>query len=526
MVYNLIDNLRINLINQNYQAITSVAIQDGDFILSQNQRNYFLNGVLYHTLNNMIANGTDPSGINPFSILEESLAYFPIIVSTIIKKFITDQKVIVTDQMFETITQRVSDTAIYYQNWVIDRARNNLHDFYFETEVNHYFYGSETKTDIIHSIAREFIPVFVSDRVEKLTELKTGMSVENFLLEKQLYKSDNSEVWSVKRGSNTYAMKFEPNNLDPKFMTKFLKKGEFGPIKEELNNTDLENQKYKLLSGFKHKPRMKIGYFEPLNMKVKMMNLLEGPITKIPVDNKLDFLNEMKQILRDLHSSKYVFTTLSPDNIMVFPSTKKYCLIDLKNVTYFKGKNPDFKNDYKSLSLITSSTIPVTTYDDIESLLYIFDELISSKKEYLNTDDEITKKSNLSVYTGIVAKAIEILRELKQGDRIVNTFDINYNHEDYINEFYTNIDMIFNQIANSYLPFEPIITSLIAPDSALLTLIKNKILNSSNHTFINIVRNQPSQFIDQICMAILNYQVYGATSSEFREYINAYLISN
>lgn len=495
----------------------------GQQTLSPEKRNDELNAILLLTSMYIAFElKQNPQTMEPVEVLKISMEYLPKLIYYYCCYYLTINQVEITSEIMTSLQDRTLKCGLKekYNKYLGAIIKGEKVVFELDSSISNLSFGSSSSPDAIIAICHDYIPV--RHNLEVITELVPGMSVCECTLISLLSKTDKSEIWKCKYKSIFVAIKLEDLDMSEKELkTIFVKSSNFDKIIRHIEETDLEYINYMKLKDFPYKlDYFKIGYYAPLNKKVKRMSLLEGPVDTVEIEDKKKFFQDMFQILYELHKRGLMYNSVNPHHIMFKPlskdvdkSSNNYRLIDYRNIVEFKGADiSSHENIYKSLSLLSDSKI-CTPYDDIESLFYLFNTIINGKISYTDKNDEKLKKTQLTSFSYTITESINRLRILRQQDIYVNTLenpdsivtyiDSIYKHGIRISETETSdsIIRIATYFLGSFKSVPGINIKLSAVDHARLKTIRDAF--TADPRFESIVSNH-AKFND-ITLKILNF---------------------
>lgn len=504
--------------------------------LSVSQRNDEYNAIVCLALLNLNSSGVDVNQLSPEEIVLKTAAYMPVLFTmycqiTLIKMGHDINDLTIANTLAKQIEK--TDLANVFLSLTLQKQNNDNRQFMLDPVIDHYSFGLDKSVSFVESFLTKKVLPF-KDNIEVITELKEGAAVCGYTLVKLISKKPHSEVWQASgAGGRKVALKMEPLDVDEKEYKKLTSTSGFGKLLEYIKSTDIEWNNYSKLKDFPYKVNyFNIDYYSPLRLKVKIMSWLDGPINRVAVEDKKLFIYAMYEIAFELHKRGLMFNGFSPNHIMIktpIPGEEKaesvktfYRLVDYKYITSFKGSDTNLHSEYKSLSLL-SGTNSVNEYDDIESILYTFNELIAGKNLYIDKQNEYLKKSELSSYANLVSSSITNLRILRQNDAYVNGLAVPEDYNSYIISAYeSGIKQILVDVYNNFNEVSTIEISLVPSDFALLQKIKINVAGIGESDFLALHQN-PTK-MNEVCLAILNFMVHGTEASiEFQPYVIRYL---
>lgn len=521
-----------------FKWVKSLTFSKGNYILNPAQRNDEFNALVYLTcLYLKQTNNIDAEKLDPFELLKYTAQGLSNIVYMYVKLTFHKLNINFEGIIVESVNAKILgyNFSSLFEAYILKLMSNsNSTPFILDETVDILSFGKEGESSFIKEFIKEFIPHDYG--TENIKELTSGMNVCSYILDTLIMKKEKSEIWKAVSGRRVVCLKLEYIEIEDKELKKLTKSANFEKIVKFLKETDQEYICYNDLKDFPYKvDYFGIDYYSPLNYKVKIFSWYDGPVNKIIIEDKKRFLTSMTEILFELHKRRIMFNNISPNHIMIkktdgnkiLPGTlSNYRLIDYKHVCKYKELDNNTTGNYKSLSLISSNSI-VTPYDDIESLFYTFNELISGKVIYSDLNDEIIKKSQLNSFPSIISEAITNLRLLKQQDIYINGLNDPEPYEQYIDIIYKNgingtksIMNIIIELMNKFNEVRDIEISLSAPDYALLKKIRNDLVSNPHFKDFS---NSPTK-LDEIALEILNFMINGSEPLPGSMiYISAYL---
>ena len=507
-----------------FKWVKNMVITVGTYILNPDKREDEINAIMMLTCFHLMKDlGKDPQTMKPGQILEESFNYLPHLILLYSQVYLTKKEVEFTFDISTAIQNKIIASQIDKKfNFILmDRINGNMTPFEMFSSIDCLSFGNDVIPKFIEDLCIEYIPF--KPNVKIIEELESGMDVCGCTLISLVSKTDMSEIWKAKNKTRDVALKIENLDLEGKNLKNMLKSSSFEKIIDHIKETDLEYLAFQKLKDFPYKVDfMYIDYYNPLNKKVKIIPWLEGPVDKVKIENKKQFIENVIEILYELHKRKIVFNNISPHHIMIKVPTGKYGdavlsnrirLVDYKNIVNFKGSDGFHEDTYRSFALLSGTTM-VTPYDDIESFFFVINTLINGEISYTDLNDERLKKGQLTSFSHLVSDAIIKLRTLRQNDIYANNLETHLNNQEYINNIYKigiqssqtgeiipGIISIVMDFISMYKEIPEINISLTRTDAASLKNIRSQF--ASDHRFSNIVSN-PSKFND-ISIKILNF---------------------
>lgn len=278
---------------------------------------------------------------------------------------------------------------------------------------------------------------------------------------------DNSQVWraSFRRGSTIIpvAVKFiSMDYFDSPEMQKALginKKGEFDPTKfndkkvnEILRNENKDYQNRIFLSDYKYMSAYKEVGYSILSSSCYLIQdyysegNLQQCLTKLI--SRIETINELFLMMMDFNKRGYTFNNLNPFHVVMKyeKNVEVFGLIDFTRVLPIADSTDNYqKHGFASLNNMEGGAL--YPYDDIESLLYLCDFIISGQiHKFKNPDEEYENKISLELYSKGIAKLIRKIREMRQNDNYVSqgkpykTTEVGEIVENIYNEFFEYVE--------------------------------------------------------------------------------------
>lgn len=545
----ILQKVKVNREDAYFKWIKNIEIKWGENVLSSAKRTDEFNVILYLALINLMSEmGDNVAKLDYVQYVVRASALMPGIFTSYCQINLIMRGVIIDESIQNALIKKIESKNLtkVFQDWTMNLVKEKKDPFALDSTIRAYSFGENIETKFIDMFVQEFIPLDAN--ISDVTDLVPGSSVCGCTLVKLISKKSHSQVWEAVMKNRKTVIKLEPLDLDEKEIKKMIGSSSFEKILEHIRATDQEYLNYLKLKDYPYKLNyFNVEYFHPLRMKVKVMSWLDGPIDKVLIEDKKTLIYGLFDLIFELHKRGFMYNGFKPSHIMIKPhvvgeeippSVKShYRIIDYKYMTSFKGVNLNMVGDHASLALLSGTNI-VTPYDDIESMLYTINDIISSKVLYNDKKDEYIKKSELSTYSVLISNAITSLRTLRQQDMYVNGMQTPVDYVTYINDIYDKgltvtdssgintvtipgIRTIVGTVFNSFNEISPIEVSLVAPDFELLKKIKSSVVMSPEPIFLNL-RSDPTK-TNEVCMAILNYQVNGYTPPlEFEPYVLKY----
>lgn len=544
MLENLLAKVRVvREGNGNFGYVSRLIFYVDGSQFGPDKRNDYINCIIYLGVADAASRGIDigrlaSSDVN--QILTIASEYFPEIFYTYCQIFLIKKGVSITPDIEDGLKRKIaSDNLPHKFTLWVKSLKDEKSKGLLNNTIAKYSFSENVEDNIIERFSQEFIPINFNVNVVDLTP---GLTICNCSLTRLISKKENSQVWEAVRAGRKVCVKFQKLDLEEKKIDKLIVGRSYEKIIDYIRESDTEFLTYQKLHSYPYKVEyFDVDYYHPLRSKIKIMSWLNGPIDTVVIEDKKNFIFGLYQIIFELHKLGIMYNSINMSHIMIKPNEgiqnnpnirTIYRLIDFNHVTEFKGENKHVTSHYISLPMMTGNVLS-TPYDDIESLLFLINDVISSKVIYTDQSDENNKKSNLSGVSSIIAEAIQSLRVLRQNDEYANSLNKPTNYTEYIEGVYNRgitinngantlpgIQMIFRKLHDSYNEVSEIEISLTKPDYHLLNLIKKNIAGSSSNLFIQLMQNQVQT--NQVCLAILNYQIYGYEPHDFKQYIKEY----
>jgi len=435
-------------------------IQTLEFDLNGNKstssfRDDNINSIIYAAcLSLNIDKQIDPGTLPVLDLVNYTYQYVPFYISNLCNYLLMKNGVTVTQDVSAIIMSRIEakETSMMFYNYMISKFSGHQSTFELQSSIEHLSYDNkDVKPDFIDGLLGDFLPT--EENLEHVKSFSSGMKVAGVTLIELISKSDESEIWKGTRMNKIVAVKFEEFEKSGKDLETLLTGKDSKKIISYIKENDEEYINFTTrLKSFRSKIEFfLVDYYNPLNMKVKIMQYLDGPISSDIIEDKKTFILSMINIFHELHSSEHVFGNITKNHIMFSNDGKiRYKLIDYKYVKSIGDVSTLDHGKYRSINLLSAigDNIKFTPYYDIESFLYVLNDIImDSSPEYADLNDEIQKKSHLSSFSSIVATAITQLRLLMDVDPDVHFKDV-ANVKDHINNMY--IKGFLNQNDNTH----------------------------------------------------------------------------
>lgn len=453
-------------------------------------------------------------------IFDKMITMMPVFIWYCCRYYMSKNNIGVNSIILSNMFQHIGTLNMYtYLDTICNvRSQNVTTPMDIANDINYVCFGANVTPVFIKSIVDRFATPQVSEEelfnkyFESVTELKPGMDVCGCDLIEELHKSEHTFVWKAKYKSHFVALKMHVVEL-PKNLQKSRTPKVIDAIKEHLRDTDEDYIGWLKLKAFSGKSEMMaIDYYEPMNLCVKRMTLFDGSIVTKPIGDKKDFIIKMGILFFNLHKLGYIYNNMSLNHIMQKDVNGKteYYLIDYRNVNTFKSENVISrrpKHEFNSLAVIYNTSI-YTFYDDLESLFYVFDYVLTKlNKVYNDINDEVSQKQNLSTFSAIISTAILSLRDIRNNDIYVNSISTPEILDTYITEKYTHIYEILNVILKS---FNEIGEDPISLNVSQLAIYKK---------FREIIANDPrfssmGNYINTLALMVTNYITLGTKYDE------------
>lgn len=515
------NKLKVNRDSQPFKWVKEMTYKVGQHVLTPENREDEINALIMLTCFHLMQDfQRDPQTMTGEEILRKTSDYLLDLICLYCQLYLTKKGVEFTQEIYSSVQGKVVASKIIENFGIIlmDRISGNKTNYDLFSSIDCLSFNSSVEPKFIADICAEFIPF--KQNVENIEELVPGMDVCGCTLVSLVSKTDMSEIWKGKYNSRDVAIKLENFELSGKKLNKLLDGRSFEKIIQYIKETDEEFLAFERLKDFPYKvDNISVKYYNPLNKKVKIMSWLEDSVDKVPVENKVEFIRNMSQIIYTLHKSGFVFNNISPHHIMFKLPTdktnhhKKIKLIDYKNLVEIKGQDKPHEDTYRSLALLSGTTM-VTPYDDIESLFFVINTLISGEISYSDINDERNKKTQLTCFPYLISESIIKLRTLRQNDIYANNAEQHPNIIEYIDNIY--VKGITSQTGEIIPGIVKIITDFISsykeiPDAINIKLTRSEFATlkniraqfASDHRFSHIITNV-SKFND-ISLKILNF---------------------
>lgn len=534
--------IKVNKSEAAFQWVKTLSFVTPNGTYTPEMRSDETNAIIYLTCMYLsIERGINPGQLQPMDLLTHAYTYIPILTVYLCHYFLNKNGVELNEHIVSTINQRVIAESLSDKYWMHILAKMSGQDdiFLVSSSFQNLSFDENVTPDFVTKIVGDFLPI--ENNLVTIDTIEVGMNVCGVYLTERLSKSEHSEVWKgTGKYKKTYCVKIEDLNVEGKELKALLKGKNNEKIVEYLQQTDEEflNFNGKLRSYANKVELFEIDYYGPLNKKVKRMTFYDGPINKVDITDKNAFLMSMVNSLYSLHTMGVVFGNIGLGHIMVDtnPQSKtKYRFVDYNNVKYIGEGSTLDHGVYRSLILLAprGNSNRLTPYNDIESLLYTFNDLIlKSKSHYNDLNDEIQKKTSLSTFSGLVANAIQSLRLLMSCDPDPFFLD-EENKQEHVKQIYisgfvnTNtgekvpgIVAIIKHLTSLYKEAPQAEINLTYANQVILSNIRNAF--SQDPRFQEISRN--INVFNEITIKILNVMTTSVTySPEDMRIITAFL---
>jgi serine/threonine protein kinase len=241
---------------------------------------------------------------------------------------------------------------------------------------------------------------------------------------------------------------------------KYTEKGyNIQKINKVLEEIDLDYRNRVLTSEFAFgSSYQKVGYMRTTRSVYLIMDYYpEGNALEFgdKVIQKASTVIEIASVLKAFHELRLSFNNITPQHVMLRYDKKsgneEYHLIDFTRVSDLGIQLENVSTrGYASLSQLTGGLVSV--YDDIESVMYVADTLLTGiVPEFSSVDDEIEAKFNLSNYSETIANVILAMREDQQNHQDAATGHLDMTTDEYVddlNRIYVvladNLEVLFN----------------------------------------------------------------------------------
>jgi len=325
----------------------------------------------------------------------------------------------------------------------------NMLETYFENISN----GIETEIPFHNTISKYYLGIMVGNNsfektlqkfiiAQEKEELYEGLTLMDRYVFISPLSTSGMKIWKVKdtRVNKDAAIKMFPiemfnyiNNLD-----KLVNDGNVIKIIELLKEYMLEYRNWFMLKSFSNKTSfMTVGYSTKLKMAFIVTELFEGSLDKVKFSSNIEAIQKIFVYLNEIHMLGFTYNNLDLSHLMV--KNGDIYFIGFRKLVEF-GKNLEsidvnYNGTYGSLNLIQNGLL--YPYDDIESLLYISNDLYTdSKVKFNDIYDEIDKKTTLSIFMANIKNAIEQVRRNRYNDIYVATNKPIDDIKNYVNLLY------------------------------------------------------------------------------------------
>lgn len=521
--------IKVNKTLAAFDWVKSLSFVTPNGTYSPEMRSDETNAIIYLTCMYLSTErGINPMQLQPMELLTHVYTYVPILTVYLCHYFLLKNNVELTDHIISTINQRVIAENLSDKYWahILAKMSGQNDIFIVSSSIQNLSFNLDVAPEFVSKIVGDFLPI--ESNLVTIESIEPGMNVCGVYLTERLAKSEHSEIWKgTGKYKRIYCVKIEDLDIENKDLKALLKGKNNEKIVEYLQQHDEEflNFNGKLRSYPNKVETFEIDYYGPLNKKVKRMTFYEGPINKVQISNKNEFLMIITNALYNLHLAGIVFGNVGLGYIMVDPNPQskiKYRFVDYNNVKYIGEESTLDHGVYRSLTLLAprGNSNRLTPYNDIESLLYTFNDLIlKNKSHYVDLNDEIQKKSSLSTFSGIIAGAIQSLRLLMSCDP--DPFFLNEeNKQEHVRQIYTTgfVNMNTGENVPGIVSIIKNLTSLFkeAPEAEInLTYANQLILSNIRNAFTQDPRFQSIasniNAFNEITIKILNVMTTSVT---------------
>ena len=306
--------------------ISSLDIQtpSGNFI--HTLRDEDINGIIYSTCMSLSRDHQiNPNSLQPYDLLTHTYNYVPIFAAYLCQYLLLKREVQLTPETIHTINQRILAEGLNEKFWryIVAKISGSHEKYILHSSIMNLCFGDDVAPEFVMRIVGDLLPF--ESNLQVVEELTPGMNVCGITLVERLSKKEHSEVWkAAERGNRPVVIKLEPIGIEGKELNKMLKGKDSTKMIEYIQSTDEEFINFnKKLKSFPYKVEsFRVDFYGPMNMKVKIISLLAGPIGKVPVENKGEFLMNMVNLLYTLHSKGIVHGDISINHIMINPESR------------------------------------------------------------------------------------------------------------------------------------------------------------------------------------------------------------
>lgn len=266
-------------------------------------------------------------------------------------------------------------------------------------------------------------------------ELYEGVTIgDGYTLIEQL----DNKTWKAKKYKKYYAIKFIPLR---EFFSEYSELDDDKFSKRMQKDTDISTsaKKQKLIErSIQYTKR--IDYAAIRNITLDLLNVsfcsrntsiyevtrfIPNNLDNFKQKNKRKMISALIEFIKNIHEQGIIVGNLSMKKILVEENNNEYnfYLYDLSKMHHSLEPGCYCGTNYDSLSLVSKkgNKDKSNFYDDSESLLYIFNDIVSGTRlSFENRKDEKEQKKSLDKVLDITRIAIEKLRVLEQNDEIAN----------------------------------------------------------------------------------------------------------
>lgn len=486
---------------ETFQWVRNQEIDFGEFgILMPDQREDEINAIIYFaSLIYQSPDGKNAGEVNFIEVINFSCNNINNTVYCYCLYYLLKNGITVTNTIRESLFSKIQNQNLneMFKSVLIERLRGENSDFELKSSISHFSLLTDENPIFIKKLCREYFTV------NEEIEIKSGMIICDVTLLELISQKENSQVWKgLSKGKKEVAIKFENYEIKDKNMIKKIKNGNTVDINKFLRENDEDYLNYIKLKDYQNKVEYyNIQFFAALSMKVKIMSWLGDSIDKVPVNSKNHFLNSVKDNLYIINKLGYVYNNIDPSHIIYNEKENKYYFINFKYLRRINGNNTNLDGNYRALTLLENSG-KVRIYDDIESLLYVFNDLFI-KIEYSSIEDEIQSKKQLSKYISNISQCINYLRELSSNDQNFDSMGDLGEINNYVDSIYSHVNQIVESLTINEIPQPDFLLNKI--DKVRLDNIMEQVLQDSRFQYLH---NDEPSLID-FSLKVLNFMIKG-----------------
>lgn len=319
----------------------------------------------------------------------------------------------------------------------------------------------------------------VSDNAGKMAESLMQISTEKQIEEEGIKPEDSicadyvaleklsDKVWKAARNNILYAIRFTDykeaipkNNMsetkyDEKIRSLIKVRKDNTKVADKLSNYSI---RYKNRENFPclkdYSLRVYVEFDSETNCLCEISPFHENCLKNLEGFDKNQMFTDLVFLVVNIHKNcRKILCNLCPDKLVYdIKDDGSYSIkiTDLYSVTTpFEFCQKNSHTGYESLDLLLG--LEATPYDDLESLLYILNYMITGhEKKYKSLEQEKKEKKKLNFCNVAIKDAIEKIRILKQNENIERTNISKYFEKlytDEVFEIFDNLEHLFVKVA-------------------------------------------------------------------------------